>query len=314
VDDPADRLLGRDDDALRVKSAEKIADEFGAHPRRAWHDDAQQAALAGGAHSGGRRVALQERADGGVLQARPEDTLDRWRRAQQQVAQPMRRASAVMSEVVVAAAEHAQLLEQLVVVDEPMHARLVDAGGIGDHEAVAPVGLRVTRVQLRGATHHQPGHVGNRDGAAARDRDGKRADRAGLIDHERCVLAGGIQQPLDRLLVVTHRTIKQRLANCIDDGGMVGALADVQADPDLNVPHSPSPVVVDVTFGLEGHLSRIHLTNEPSIGAGPYERHEVPDEPGGNTRSITKTGKREPCPSRRAPQRKWGSPLGLVVS
>jgi hypothetical protein len=54
----------------------------------------------------------------------------------------------VVREIVVVAAEHAQFLKELVAVDKPMHAGLVDTGGVGDHEAVAPIGLRLARVQL----------------------------------------------------------------------------------------------------------------------------------------------------------------------
>ena len=83
-----------------------------------------------------------------MLQARSEDALDRRGGLQQHVAQPVRGAGAVVREVVVVAAEHAEFLEQLVAVGEPVHAGLVDAGGVGDHEAVAPIGLRLARVQL----------------------------------------------------------------------------------------------------------------------------------------------------------------------
>jgi hypothetical protein len=51
-------------------------------------------------------------------------------------------------EIVVVATEDAELLEQLVALGEPVHLRLMDAGGIGDHEAVTPVGLRFTGIQL----------------------------------------------------------------------------------------------------------------------------------------------------------------------
>jgi hypothetical protein len=65
----------------------------------------------------------------------------------------------------------------------------------------------------------------------------------------------------------------------------------------------PPRVVVARRRGLEGHLSRILY--ESALGrAGPYARYEVPDEPGGNTPQITKTGGQEPCPTRRALQLK----------
>ena len=83
-----------------------------------------------------------------MLQARAEDALHRRRGLQQHVTQPVRGSGPVVREIVVVTAEHAQFLEQLVAVGEPVHAGLVDAGGVGDHEAVAPIGLRLARVKL----------------------------------------------------------------------------------------------------------------------------------------------------------------------
>jgi hypothetical protein len=53
-----------------------------------------------------------------------------------------------MREVIVVAAEDPELLEQFLVLREPVHAGSVDPGGVGDHEAVAPVGLRLAGVEL----------------------------------------------------------------------------------------------------------------------------------------------------------------------
>ena len=76
----------------------------------------------------------------------PEDALDVRAGLEQHVPQPVRDSGAVVGEVVVVAAEHAQLLQEMVAGGEPMHPCLVDAGGVGDHEAVAPIGLRLTGI------------------------------------------------------------------------------------------------------------------------------------------------------------------------
>jgi hypothetical protein len=51
-------------------------------------------------------------------------------------------------EIVVVAAEHAQLFEPFVAGDQPVHAWRVDPSGVGDHEGVTPVSLRLPWIEL----------------------------------------------------------------------------------------------------------------------------------------------------------------------
>ena len=111
-----------------------------------------------------------------------------------------------MCEVVVIAAQDPELIKQFFVLGEPVHPRLVDAGGVCDHETVTPVGLGFSGVELGRSTHHQPWHISDRDASAASDRDRERPDRAGLVDHQsgNAVLTGPVQQRLQGGLVVHH--------------------------------------------------------------------------------------------------------------
>jgi hypothetical protein len=77
-----------------------------------------------------------------------EDSLQRRRRLEEHVAQAVRGASAVVGEVVVVAAEDTQLVQDVVAGGQPVQAGLVDPCGVGDHEAVAAIGLRLTRIEL----------------------------------------------------------------------------------------------------------------------------------------------------------------------
>lgn len=73
------------------------------------------------------------------------------------------------------------------------------AGGVGQDERVAPVGLRLARVEVRRTAHHKAGHVGLRDLALSRDGQYELCDRPRLVDYQPrdAVPAGPLQQGLD---------------------------------------------------------------------------------------------------------------------
>jgi hypothetical protein len=93
-------------------------------------------------------------------------------------------------QVVVVAAQQAAPLERLVRDLEPLQPPRVRARRVGEHVAVAAVGLGLARAELRGAAHHSPRHVGDRYPAPARDADRHRPDRAWLVDHQRAARTG----------------------------------------------------------------------------------------------------------------------------
>jgi hypothetical protein len=83
-----------------------------------------------------------------MFESRAEDTLYGWGCLEQHVPQAVRGSRAVVGEVVIVAAEDTQLVEDPIAGAQPVQVGLVDSRGVGDHEAVAAVGLRLTRVEL----------------------------------------------------------------------------------------------------------------------------------------------------------------------
>jgi hypothetical protein len=182
-------------------------------------------------------------------------------------------------EVVVVAAQHAQPLERLVVDLEPMQPACVGARGVRQHEAVAAVGLGLARVELGGAAHHQPRHVGDRHPAPARDQDRQRPDRARLVDHQRTLpaLAGPVEQPLDRRLVVSDSELEQPLARRRHDGRVMVLLADIKPHPRPDPPNlglvhpTSSPLALfSCRPGPEGRPAAATLRTSPHREQVPY--------------------------------------------
>jgi hypothetical protein len=89
-----------------------------------------------------------------MVEPRAEHPLQGRADGEQHVAQTVCGAVDIMGEVVVVAPQYPQLLERLVAELEPVQPSRVGARGVGQHEAVAAVGLRLARIKLRGAAHH----------------------------------------------------------------------------------------------------------------------------------------------------------------
>ena len=104
---------------------------------------------------------------------------------------------------------------------------------LAEHEGVAAVGLGLTRVEVGGAAHHQPGHVRHRHAAASRDGDHELRERAGLVDDERGRAEGrrAVEERGDGRLVVGAAAGEERRALVVQHVGEVLGLADVEADP-----------------------------------------------------------------------------------
>ena len=111
------------------------------------------------------------------------------------------------------------------------------AGGLGDDERVAGVGLGVAGVQVGDPAHRQAGQVGDQGAGVAGDRDGQGADRGGLVhDHQDRPVGGELVEDRPQLrLVVGQRLVEQDLPGPVQGDGVVLALADVEADEDLDL-------------------------------------------------------------------------------
>ena len=169
ADHATDRLLGRDDDGLRVERRDQLVDEPGAHPRCAWLNDAQQrdacrrrASLRG---SGSAPAALGPRG----AQRGAKDPLDARARPGAACRAAGSRPSAVVREVVVVAARgHAAL--RAVRRWRRASARVPDGSGRCRRSRSCRAGRsspRRDRARRRGASR-----------APARTRPGSRRRRA----------------------------------------------------------------------------------------------------------------------------------------
>ncbi|CAM5725055.1 hypothetical protein SHIRM173S_13339 [Streptomyces hirsutus] len=135
--------------------------------------------LAGGAVPG------QENLNVGIGQARAEHALEGGMDLGEQAAQPVGGAVDLAGQVVVVAGEHGQLGQHLVVAVHRTQGVRHGAGGLGDHERVAGIGLGLARVQVGGPAHRQPGQVGDPAARRAGHRQRQRADVGDLVhDHQ----------------------------------------------------------------------------------------------------------------------------------
>lgn len=113
-----------------------------------------------------------------MLKARSQDAFQVWVDLGEQAAEPVADAGGLAGQVVVEADEHLQLGDGLVFeVDRAERVRH-DSSRVRDHEGVAGVGLRLTRVEIRDASHRQSGQVGHRAAHIPRDRERQGADRS----------------------------------------------------------------------------------------------------------------------------------------
>lgn len=105
------------------------------------------------------------------------------------------------------------------------------AGGVGDHEGVAGVGLRGAGVQVGEPAHDQAGQVGDLVSASAGNGDGQRADRGRLVDHGEDPAVSGklVEQFPQPCLGVRQRRVVQPFTRWIQCDRVVVGLADVQS-------------------------------------------------------------------------------------
>jgi hypothetical protein len=113
------------------------------------------------------------------------------------------------------------------------------AGGVGDDERVARVGLGLPGIQVGDPAHRQSGKVGDQAAGVAGHGHRQRPDRGGLVDHDQhlAVLGELGEQRAQLRLAVGQRPVGQALAARCQRGGVVFALAHVQAQVDRDVPY-----------------------------------------------------------------------------
>ena len=140
-------------------------------------------------------------------------------------------------QVVVEADDHLQFGDRLVLaVDRPQCVRH-RAGGVGDDERVLGVRLGLTGVEVGDPPHRQPRQVGDRAAHVSRNGQWQGTDRGRLIHHDqhRSVLGLEFREQLGELgLGVGQALVEGFLPGRGDGGGVVFALADVQAEEDVD--------------------------------------------------------------------------------
>ena len=138
--------------------------------------------------------------------------------AREQVTEPVHDPHPVIGEVIVVSGEQAQLLECLVCDLEPALIARVGAGEVGQHEAVADIGLGLARIEVGRPPHHQPRHVRHGDAVRPADGQGQCRDRSRLVEHQgrRAVLGSEAQQSLKRRLVITGRPCGEYFSVSVD--------------------------------------------------------------------------------------------------
>ena len=148
----------------------------------------------------------------------------------ERVAQPAGQPGRVSGQVDVVAVEDAQRGQQLIGAGiQPVHLLAAGPAGIGQHVRVAPVGLGLTGIQIRGPAHHQARNIRHRHSPPGRERQRELGDRAGLVDHQarRPMRGGAVQQGFQVRLIVGDSAGEQPLPVVIQDISEVLLLADV---------------------------------------------------------------------------------------
>ena len=190
----------------------------------------------------------------------------------------------VGGQVDVEAVEDPQLGEQLIGAGvEPVHLLAPGPAGVGQHVGVAPVGLGLTGIQIRGAAHHQARHVRHRHARAGRRPPGRagRSSRAGRSPGPACHAGRpGPAAPPDRAWSLATARANNRSPSSSRTSAKCSSLptsspthtstcAGVATD-------APSSAVLPGHVhgkAVHGALAVIHLTNQRSSRMSPSEVH-----------------------------------------
>ena len=229
--------------------------------------------------------------------------------AGQRVAQAVGQPGLVGGQVDVKAVEDPQLREQLIRAGvQPVHLLAPGPAGVGEDVGVAPVGLGLAGIQVRGAAHHQARHIRHRDAPAGGDRQGELGDRAGLVDHQarRPMPGSAVQQRLQvRLALATARansrspSLSRTSAKC----SLLPTSSPTHTSTCPGCGHlMPLPARSAWSHAREGRrrCARRHPPYESAIKPHVPIRGLRTSGAGGNTpQAIPAAGGKEPCRHRR---------------
>ena len=245
-------------------------DQALSHARGLRAGEADQPAASGLADLGWGSEPFQQREDGRVLQPRAQDSFQRGVDLGQQAAQPVADAGRLAGEVVVEADDHLQLGDGLVVGCQVAQGVGHGAGGVRDDRGVAGVGLGLAGVEVGDPPHRQPWQIGDRAAHVPGHGQRQGPDGGGLVDHDEHgpVLGLELGEQLPQLgFAVGQPLVEGLLPGRGDGGGVVFALADVQAEEDVHLVE----------------LGHVHASSErfcpPGLTCGTDLRHPRYEEP-----------------------------------
>ncbi len=311
-DDHCGRVGARDHDGLLVERGEDVLDQPLGHPRGLRPQQRDQSAPAGLADRLGRAELFQQREDGRVLDARTEYAFEVRVDLGEQAAQSVRDPGDLAGEVVIEAHDHVEFGDGLVVQLDRAERVRHGAGGVRDDRRVPRVGLALTRVEVRDPPHRQARKVGDLAARIAGHGQRQSADRGRLVDHQQhtAVLRRELVEHGPHLrLAVRQRLVDHALAVRRKAGGVVFALADVQAEEHghvAGVEHFVPPIRVCLPGQGTAPTSGNHVTKSVARSSGaPAPISDLPAPPDPVTPppgSWSTGGKSHAGPEGREPQ------------
>ena len=93
--------------------------------------------------------------------------------------------------------------------------------------------MALTRIEVTGASHRQAGHVCNPDRGIPAQLQQQSGGPTGLIHDDRCLMRASPQhQQSQRAFLIGYRLSNTPFSVAVDCYGVVGALADIDAQKD----------------------------------------------------------------------------------
>ncbi|GHA49519.1 hypothetical protein GCM10010329_84630 [Streptomyces spiroverticillatus] len=217
-----------------------------------------------------------------MLHARAQDRFQMRVDLREQAAKAVGEPVGLGDQVVVEPDEHLQLGDGLVVGLDRAEGVRHRAGRVGDDECVAGVGLGLAGIQIGDPPHREPRQVGDVAVQSAGDGERQGPDRGWLVDDDEHSSVLGLQLGehfAEVGFAVGQPPVEGFLPGWGEGGGVVFALADVQAEEDVDaadIDHAERPSVVLFTRPCHGADRHIHITKSlPTWGkAGGHAPHQ----------------------------------------
>jgi predicted RNA-binding protein with PUA domain len=226
----------------------------------------------GGYRSDWAYPRLAARGSGG--QAETWKISKRYTEEREQAAQPVGESGDLAGQVVIEPDDHVELGDGLVVQLDRAECVEHGAGGVRDDCRVAGVGFAFTGVEVGDPPHRQAGQIGDLAARVAGDGQRQGTDRGGLVDDGQHLPVLGrelVEHGPHLRLAVGQRLVDDALAVRCEAGGVVFALADVEAEEHgdvASVDHFTPPGRVRPASTVGGHTSALIMHLMGAAGSG----------------------------------------------